>query len=327
MWAGSQEESRMTDRRGRPLKVGLLLPDTEGQLEGRTPRWRDLEAMARAAEDVGFDSVWITDHLIHRPDAETPPDGAVQVEVRGPWEGWTLLTALAAVTEQVEVGPLVLSASFRNPGLLAKMADTLDEVSDGRLILGLGAGWNEPEYRAFGFPFDHRVDRFEEAIRIIAGLLHGERVDVDGRYWQAHDAELRPRGPRPNGPPILIGTTGKRMLDITARYADMWNVWFSNFGNDVDRLPPLLAEVDAACERGGRDPATLAKTAAIVMEVGPHAPSSMEEPFIRGTPPQLADSLRAHAAIGLAQVQVWLEPPTMAGIEAFAPTLDLLDRG
>ncbi len=317
----------MTARRARPLKVGVLLPDTEGQVDERMPRWREIAVMARAAEAAGFDSVWITDHLIHRPNADTPSDGAVQVEVRGVWEGWTLLTALAAVTERVEIGPLVLSASFRNPGLLAKMADTLDEVSDGRLILGLGAGWNEPEYRAFGFPFDHRVDRFDEAIQIISGLLHGERVDLDGRYWQARDAELRPRGPRPQGPPILIGTTGKRMMEITARYADMWNVWFSNFGNDLGQLRTLLAEVDAACERVGRDPATLERTAAIVMEVGPHPPSAMEEPFIRGTPEELADSLRAHAAIGIGHVQVWLEPPTVAGVEAFAPVLELLDRG
>lgn len=310
----------------RPLKVGLLLPDTEGQLDGATPRWRDIKEMALLAEDAGFDSVWVTDHLIHRPDDDTPPDGSSQEGTRGPWECWSLLTALAAVTDRVEIGALVLCAGFRNPGLLAKMADTVDEISGGRLILGLGAGWNEPEYRAFGFPFDHRVARFEEYVRIVGGLLRDGRADVEGAYWQARDAELRPRGPRPQGPPILVGTTSPRMLELTARHADAWNVWFSHTGNSLEGLEKVLADVDRACEAVGRDPRSLERTAAIVMEVGPHGPSSMEPPFIAGTPEELADSLRAHAARGLDHVQVWLEPATPAGVEAFRPVLAALDR-
>ncbi len=310
----------------RPLKVGLLLPDTEGQLDGRTPRWADIWEMAVAAEAVGFDSVWVTDHLIHRPDAETPADGSAQEGTRGPWECWTLMTAVAAVTERVEIGALVLCAGFRNPGLLAKMADTLDEVSGGRLILGLGAGWNEPEYEMFGFPFDHRVSRFEEYVQIVRGLLRDGRADLEGTYWQARAAELRPRGPRPGGPPILIGTTSPRMLELTARYAESWNVWFSHTGNDPAKLPPLLADVDRACEAVGRDPATLERTAAIVIEVGPHGPSSMDGPFISGTPEELAASLRAHAALGIGHVQVWLEPATPDGVRAFRPVLEALDR-
>ena len=311
----------------RPLKVGLLLPDTEGQLDGRSPRWADIREMAVAAEAVGFDSVWVTDHLIHRPDTETPTDEATEDGTRGPWECWTLMTAVAAVTERVEIGSLVLCAGFRNPGLLAKMADTLEEVSGGRLILGLGAGWNEPEYRAFGFPFDHRVSRFEEYIRIVRGLLRDGRANIAGAYWQAPDAELRPRGPRPEGPPILIGTTSPRMLELAARYADGWNVWFSHTGNDLGRLATILAEVDRACAAVGRDPATLERTAAIVMEVGPHGPSSMSGPFIGGTVEELAASLRAHAALGIGHVQVWLEPATLDGIRAFEPVLAALDRG
>ena len=310
----------------RPLKVGLLLPDTEGQLDGRTPRWPEIKEMALAAEQVGFDSVWVTDHLIHRPDDATPGDGSSQEGPRGPWECWSMLSALAAVTNDVEVGALVLCAAFRSPGMLAKMADTVDEISNGRLILGIGAGWNEPEYRAFGFPFDHRVARFTEYIQILRALLHDGRATFHGTYWTVEDAELRPRAQRAGGPPIMVGTPSPKMMRVTARYADSWNVWFSEFGNDLDRLAGLMAELDTACREVGRDPQTLERTAAIVMEVGPHGPSSMEEPFIRGSASELAESLRRHAAIGISHVQVWLEPANMAGIAAFAPVLAELDR-
>ncbi|HEY7035186.1 MAG TPA: LLM class flavin-dependent oxidoreductase [Thermomicrobiales bacterium] len=303
--------------RGRPLKIGLLLPETEGQLNGATARWSDLAAMARAAEDVGFDSVWVTDHFIHRTETET----------RGPWECWSLLAALAAVTERVEVGTLVMCAGFRNPALLAKMADTVDEISGGRLILGLGAGWNEPEYRAFGYPFDHRVDRFEEALTIITGLLRQGHVDFEGTYYQARDCELRPRGPRSGGPPIMIGTTGKRMLGLTARHADQWNVWYSHTGNRVEGVTSLLADVDAACAEAGRAPQGLERTVAVLAEVGPHAPSTMSVPPLTGSPAALASALRAYAEKGVSHLQVWLEPNTLAGIEAFAAVLETLDRG
>ncbi|MEA2523929.1 MAG: hypothetical protein QOF73_1156 [Thermomicrobiales bacterium] len=307
----------MSVTRTRPLKIGLLLPDTEDQLNGETARWSDLLAMTRAAEAVGFDSVWVTDHFIHRTETET----------RGPWECWSLLSALAAVTERVEIGPLVVCTAFRNPALLAKMADTVDEISGGRLILGVGAGWNEPEYRAFGYPFDHRFDRFEEALTIITGLLRDGHIDFAGTYYSALDCELRPRGPRKNGPPIMIGTTGKRMLALTARHADQWNVWYSHTGNRVEGVAPLLAAVDAACAEAGRDPKSLERTVAVMVEVGPHAPSTMSVPPLTGTPEELAASLRAYADAGVSHLQVWLEPNTVAGIEAFAPVLEALDRG
>ena len=307
----------MTSPRRRPLKVGLLLPETEGQFDGGSARWRDLREMAKAGEEVGFDSIWVTDHLIRRDEPVT----------RGTWECWSLLTAVATVTERVELGTLVLCTGFRPPALLAKMADTVDEISNGRLILGIGAGWNEPEFRAFGFPFDHRASRFEEALTIIAGLLREGRVDFEGTYYQAPNCELLPRGPRPQGPPILIGTTGHRMLELCARHADQWNVWFSTTKNRLENLIPLLKQVDAACAAVGRDPATLERTAAVNVEVGQHAPSKMSAPPLTGTPEELAARLRAHAEAGLSHIQVWLEPNTVAGIEAFGRVLQALDRG
>jgi probable F420-dependent oxidoreductase len=301
----------------RPLKIGLLLPDTEGQMNGESPRWSDIAALARRAEEIGFDSVWVTDHFIQR---NQPGD-------RGPWECWSLLSALAVATSRVEIGPLVLCTGFRNPAMLAKMADTVEEISNGRLILGLGAGWNKAEYDAFGYPFDHRFDRFEEALAIITGLLRAGQADFDGTYYRASEAVLRPRGPRPDGPPILIGTNGKRMLELTARHADHWNTWFSPYKNRVDQLIPMLREVDAACEAVGRDPNTLERSAAVKIATLPHAPSTMSVAPLDGTPEQIADGLRAFTAAGLDHVQLWIEPATLDGLEAFIPVLELLDRG
>jgi probable F420-dependent oxidoreductase len=296
-------------------------------MDGHSARWSDLAAMARTAEAVGFDSVWVTDHLIHRsePTADLSTGGDRR-ELEGPRECWSLLSALAAITNQVEIGPLVICNSFRNPALLAKMADTVDEISGGRLILGLGAGWNESEYRAFGYPFDHRVDRFEEAIGIIHSLLRTGHADVDGAWYAVSDCELRPRGPRPEGPPILIGTTGERMLEITARYADVWNTWFSQTNNELDQLKLLMTRVDNACEQAGRDPKSLSRTSAVKVEIGPHAPSAMSVAPLTGTPEQLADQLRAYAAAGIDHVQLWVEPATVGGFEAFGAVLEHLDR-
>jgi len=318
----------MADASPRPLKVGLLLPDTENQYDGQTAHWPQIASMALQAEGVGFDSVWVTDHLLHR----TLPDGkavAIGGDLRyneGPWECWSLLAGLSAITSKVEIGTLVLCNSFRNPAILAKMADTVEDMSGGRLILGLGAGWNEAEYRAFGIPYEFRVDRFAEAIEIITSLLRTGQSDYSGAYYTTDDAVLRPRGPRPAGPPILIGTNSPRMLGLTARYADIWNTWFSQTSNSIDGLKRELAKVDTACRAEGREPSTLRRTACVAIEVAPHTPSTMDVPLVSGEPEAIADELRAYAATGISHAQIWLEPATPSGIEAFAKVLEILDR-
>jgi alkanesulfonate monooxygenase SsuD/methylene tetrahydromethanopterin reductase-like flavin-dependent oxidoreductase (luciferase family) len=304
----------------RPLKVGILLPQAEFRWDGRTPRWRDLEAMVRLTEDVGFDSVWVVDHFLFRqPDQPT----------EGFWECLTLLSALAAATSRVELGTLVVCTNWRNPGLIAKMADTIDEISGGRLILGLGAGYHEPEFRACGFPYDHRYSRFEEALVIIHRLLREGSIDsFEGRFYQMRECELRPRGPRPQGPPILIGSTGHKMLRLAARYADIWNTYYSGTGNRVEGVPPLQTQVDEACTEVGRDPATLERSATVLVGFEGHGPiyGVVAEP-LTGPPERLAEEFRAYARAGIAHLQVRVEPNTLAGIERLAPALELLDRG
>ena len=307
-----------------PPKVGVHLPFSERQMQGATPRWGDVVGIARRAEEVGFDSVWLADHLLFRFEG---------IEPRGGWECLSLLAALAASTRRVELGTLVVCTGFRNPALLAKAADTIEEISGGRLILGLGAGYHEPEYRAFGFPYDHRVSRFEEALQIIHPLLKTGQADFQGQFYEARECELRPRGPRPDGPPIMIGTKGQRMLRLTARYADLWNGWVAFDRSRPAEAPPLREAVDAACREVGRDPATLGRTMTVLVDFlgTPDLPARLIRPDsapepIAGSPAEIAAALRAFAAEGIAHIQVVLQPNTLEGIERFAPVLEELKR-
>ena len=316
---------------GRPLKVGLHLPHWEGGMDGVTPRWSDLLALAQQAEAVGFDSLWVADHswtiendFYEGIDRPVPPE--VADTPGGLWEGWTLLTALAVATRRVELGPLVVCTGFRNPALLAKMADTLDEISNGRLILGLGAGDSLFEHRAMGYPTDHLVSRFEEALTIIRRLLRDGALDFEGTYYRVHGFELRPRGPRPDGPPIMIGTLANRprMLRLVAEHADIWNGWVAYDRSHADVIAPLRERIDAACGQQGRDPATLERTLAIqIAQPGQEVPGS--DPMT-GTPEELAASLRMVADEGIRHVQIFLMPTTPATVADFGAVLEHLDR-
>jgi alkanesulfonate monooxygenase SsuD/methylene tetrahydromethanopterin reductase-like flavin-dependent oxidoreductase (luciferase family) len=303
----------------RPLKVGIQLPEVE-----REVRWPELLDMIRAIEDLGFDSIWVGEHLLYRW-TDLPP--------RGPWEAWTMLAAIAAVTTRVEFGPLVACTNFHNPALLAKQSATIEEISAGRFILGLGAGWNETEFRAYGFPYDHRVERFEEAFTVIRSLLRDGSVDFDGRWYKVRDCELRPRGPRPGGPPLMIGSNGPRMLRATLPYVDSWNSWFAQTGNRPDGVSPLRELIDATCRDVGRDPADVERTVAVLVRLpggsgrlqGDYA--SDPTPPLEGSPAEMAEVLRGFAAEGIAHVQLVIDPITLASIETLGPVLTELDRG
>ncbi len=296
----------------RPLRVGIQLPEVE-----REVRWPEYLAMARAAEEVGFDSIWVGDHLLYRGDGR--PE-------RGPWEAWTMLAALAAVTERVRLGPLVASAAFHAPAMLAKQAATVDEISGGRLVLGIGAGWNEAEFRAFGFPYDARVDRFEEAFGIVRRLLDGERVTFHGRFHHVEDVVLLPAPAR--RPALMIGSTGERMLGIALPHADAWNTWFDLYGNTPEGFAVESAKVTAAAERVGRDPAEIERSACVLVVLDRGAG---ERPIPEGCPPiegsadRIAEGLRAMAEAGAHEAILVASPITERSIRELGAVLAVLD--
>lgn len=296
------------------MKLGRSLSNIEPP-GGGIPRFSDFNDMAQRAEQVGFDSIWLADHLLHRVSGE---------EDRGFWEAFTFLSGLAAVTSRIQLGSLVACTSFRHPALLAKMADSLDEISGGRFILGVGAGFHEPEYHAFGYPYDHRAGRFDEALQIIVSLLRSGRVSFDGRYYQPNDAVLRPRGPSQTGPPVWVGGNGPRMLELTARYADGWNC--SAKGFRADYIVGEYQRMIDACERVGRDPGTLTLTAQIEAHVlAPGEKKGQDDGVMTGTAEEVAEMLGACAKVGVEHLMI--NDPAgqdVAGIERFGPVLELL---
>lgn len=293
------------------MKIGIVLPMNESDGPGAS-RWSRVRDLAGLAEDAGLDSGWVYDHMVFRFPGE-PEDGTL--------EAWTLLAAVAAATRRLELGTIVLGTGFRPPALLAKMAATLDEVADGRLILGLGTGWHEPEYTAFGYPFDHRVGRFEEALGIIVPLLRGERVTVHGRWHDVEDAALIPPPPRPTRlpghVPVLVAAKGERMMRLVARHADAWNVaWF---GMPTERFTQRRADLVAACEAEGRDPATVEVTVGLTIDAA--AASGGRPGAANALPPDVDAVVRALDAwrdLGVGHVQVDLRPAGEATIELLA---------
>jgi len=285
------------------MRIGVQLPEVE-----RVVRWPELARMARTAEAAGFDSLWVGDHYLYRRGGDAV----------GPWEAWTTLAALAAVTERVRLAPFVASLTFHNPAVLAKFAATVDEVSGGRLILGVGAGWNEREYRGFGFPFERRVDRFEESFHVVRRLLAGETVSIDGEFVRLDECVLHPPSARTGPVPILIGSTGARMLDIALPHAQMWNAWFTEFDNLPSEVGRALAPLHTACARQGRDPRSIETSVALLMDFGSEQPRQHSINPVRGSVVQQAEALHIIADAGIDLVQLVLDPITEASIEQAA---------
>ena len=293
------------------LRVGIQLPEVE-----RAVRWPEYAAMARAAEDVGFDSIWVGDHYLYRDDGR--PE-------RGPWEAWTMLAALASVTERVTIGPLVACLGFHEPAVLAKMAATVDEISGGRLMLGVGAGWNVTEFRSFGIPFDHRVARFAESFEIVRRLLAGERVTYHGTYAHVEDVVLLPTLAR--RPTLMVGSSGDRMLSITLPHVDGWNTWFDEYGNTPDGYATLRDRIDTACAVAGRDPNDIVRSVCTLVVLDGGAGERTAPEGIRpvtGSMRDVAAHLRALSDLGVAEVIVVADPITEASIRMLGDALRML---
>ena len=285
-----------------PVRIGIQLPEVE-----REVRWPEVAAIAKAAEDGGFDSVWLGDHLLYRDDRG----------VRGPWDAWTQLAALAALTERVELGPLVAATAFHPPGILARMAASIDELSGGRFIFGIGAGWNEPEFTAFGLPFDHLASRFEESFEIVRRMLAGEHVTLSGTYHRVDNAVLLP--PARRRVPLMIGSRGARVLAASLPHVDAWNTWYSWYGNTAEGFSAQNAQIDAACRTAGRDPRAVRRSACVLVTIGAGGERPHDVPAIP------ADGIAAHlkglADAGADEAILVCDPITEASVRILAGQL------
>jgi probable F420-dependent oxidoreductase len=289
-------------------RVAVQLPEVE-----RPVHWPEYRALAMAAEEVGFDGIYVGDHLLYRGDGR--PE-------RGPWSAWELLAALAAVTERVQLGPLVACAGFHPPAVLAKMAATITDISAGRFVLALGAGWNEAEFRAFGIPFDRRVARFEEAFAIIRGLLAGDRVTVHGEFHAADDAVLLP--PAEHRTRLMIGSNGPRMLRIALRHVDAWNTWYEDYGNTPEGFAALNARISDAAREAGRAPDELTRSACafVVLDRGADERRvSDQAPPIEGTADQVAARIRELGEAGADEVILVVSPINERSIRTLGTAL------
>ncbi|HSJ50104.1 MAG TPA: LLM class flavin-dependent oxidoreductase [Actinomycetota bacterium] len=298
----------------RPLRVGIQLPEVE-----HVVRWPEIVSIARAAEESGFDSVWAGDHLLYRGDGR--PE-------RGPWDVWSTLAGLAAVTRRVTLGPLVACLAFHPPGVLARMAAAVDEISGGRFVLGVGAGWNRAEFEAFGLPYDRRVERFAEAFTVVTALLRGDRVTLDGRFTRVRDAVLLP--PPERRVPVVIGSTGERVLGLALPHVDAWNTWYDLYGNTPEGFERDNATVSAVARRVGRDPAEIERSACVFVAIDRFAggrPITEDAPPVEGPPAAIASHLRDLADAGADEAILVVKPPTEESVRALGGVLARLDRG
>ncbi|MGB3327906.1 MAG: LLM class flavin-dependent oxidoreductase [Thermomicrobiales bacterium] len=303
-------DGRHWPKSDRGISLGLMMPIFEFPDTGRAPSFEELLEMGLKAREVGFEALWIADHFVMG-------DGSAEQPFGGIWECWTLAAALAARVPDLQIGTAVSCTGFRNPGVIAKMTEMVDEISGGRVILGLGAGWHKPEYDQFGFPFDHRASRFEDAIRIIHPLLREGKADYQGEFFQANQALNIPRGPRPQGAPILVGSNGPRMLGLIASHADAWNtVWH----RDTAKVREQIPAVDAACEAAGRDPATLVRTAGVIFGGG-------EDPAAPLDVAAGASMVNDFRELGFSHLMSHVFPPTLAMIESVGSVIEMVDAG
>lgn len=295
------------------FELGAVIPIIESGPERAVPSWQEVREQAIRAEEIGFDTVWTPDELLWQVE-DGPP--------RGAWDGMSMAGAVAAVTSRAKVGTWVMSALHRNPGIIAKTVETLDEISGGRFVFGLGAGHEWPgQARAFGLPEDRIFARFEEALEIIVPLIREGRADFEGTFHAARDLVQAPRGPRPGSMPLMIGGNGPRGQRLAARYADIYSCYIGERAT-VEETDPRLASLEAICAELGRDPATIGRSVGIWTR--PLEASGARASALSGPPEEIADSIRAFRASGFNQVELMYLPATMEALEALAPVVEAI---
>lgn len=295
------------------FELGVVLPLMQFGPERATARWSVIREMALRAEAIGFDTIWTPDELLWRME-DGPP--------RGVWEGVAMAGAVAAVTSRTNVGTWVMSALHRNAAIIAKAADTLDEISGGRFVFGLGAGHHWPgQAHAFGLPEDRIFDRFEESLQVIIPLLRGGHADFEGTWHAARDLPQQPVGPRPGAIPILIGGNGPRGQRAAARHADIYSCYVEERAS-VDEVRPRLESLDAICAEIGRDPATIGRSVGVV--VLPLEAAGARAGAISGPAEEIADAFRSFRDAGFTRLEVMLNPGSMEALDALAPVVELV---
>jgi alkanesulfonate monooxygenase SsuD/methylene tetrahydromethanopterin reductase-like flavin-dependent oxidoreductase (luciferase family) len=303
----------------RPMSLGLMLPLAEQNAvanDSPVDGFWDIVAMARLAIEIGFDMLWLPDHFMLKLERHGG-------QARGVWECWTTTAGIAAALPGFPIGTMVACTGFHNPGSIAKMAETIDDISRGNFVLGLGCGWHADEYQMYGLPFDHRVDRFEEALRIISPLVRTGQATFEGEYYQAHEAINFPRGPRwrEGGPPILFGANKPRMMRLTALYADAWNAdWQDNAEIVAERMKLL----DEACREVGREPSGLVRTGG-----SQFAMAGCQDRWypIRGSVDEMAAAMHSFRDVGLVHYLCAPDPCTLETLQDFAKVIEAYDRG
>ncbi len=299
------------------LELGLVLPMFESPQSGEKPPWATIRALAQRAEAIGFDTVWIADELLWRVSSWPGP--------RGWWECISIAGAVAASTSTISVGTWVVSALHRNPGLIVKSAETLDEISNGRFLFGFGAGHAGDQGATFGYPEDKTVSRYAEALEIIVPALRGETVSYEGEYHRARRLEIRPRGPRPGRIPLMLGGHGPRTMRLAARYADIWS-GYATESSLPESFEPMLGQFEEACAEVGRDPATVGRSIGVFVE--PTDEHSAEELGfgvpITGSPAEIAETVARFGEMGVTRVELIVWPGTEDSLEAVEPAVRLL---
>lgn len=302
----------------RPLELGLVLPLLEDPPTGEATSWEDLRLRAKRAEDLGFDTVWVADELLWKVPAWPGP--------RGFWECVAVAGAVAASTESIQVGTWVLSALHRNPGLTAKAAATLDEISGGRLLFGLGAGHAGPQGEAFGYPLDKTVGRYEEALEIIVPLLREGSADFEGTYHRAVGQDLRPTGPRPGRIPIMLAGHGPRTIGLAVKHGDIWSA-FATESSLPEAFADMVNRVDQICEEQGRDPETLGKSISVFVEATEERIAEdvgMGVP-IAGSTNQIAETIHQFSEMGVTMMEIVPFPDNDESAQALGEVLQILD--
>jgi alkanesulfonate monooxygenase SsuD/methylene tetrahydromethanopterin reductase-like flavin-dependent oxidoreductase (luciferase family) len=294
------------------FEIGVCLPIYQYGPERNTPRWTEIRQVAINAEQMGMDTLWIPDELLWSSTTPSP---------QGFWDCVSMAGAAAAVTSEIRIGSWVLSALHRNPGMIAKTAETLDEISGGRFVFGLGAGHAGDQAHTFGLPEDMVLARWEEALQIIVPLMRGGRATFEGKYHSAQNLVQQPVGPRPNRIPLLIGGQKTKAMRLAALNADVWST-FAEQKSTLEELGPRMSDFVAVCAEIGRDPATVGKAAGL--DVRPLGADVNDDSILTGSAEEIADRLRTFREAGYTQADLMVSPGTVEAFDALAPVVEML---